>query len=263
MGLFSNQILSLFLVCLFSTNALCAEVNYLVIEDISRPFQITENNQSKGGIVSDIIDEVFKDPEYTIIRHVLPLKRLYKLVESGEIKNWIAYDAKAWNSLSQWGNFVDEPLFPVNHAYLTCQKNAPLKISSSKDIETHNLAVIRNFNYPELIQLQKTGKLNLTSVDSYQQGISLAGLNRVDGFVEMELRLRFNLQQEQLNKPCFQFINMSQVISDYAIYLTIDNNNNLLNRFAKQRIKKLKEIGFIDDVLDRYTQRKLVSSTAN
>jgi polar amino acid transport system substrate-binding protein len=262
-SLLNNQLSSLILACLFSTTAWCDEINYLVVEDISKPFQITENNESKGGIVSDIIDEIFKDSEHTITSHVLPLKRLYKLVKSGEIKNWIAYDAKVWNALSQWGNFVEEPLFSVNHTYLTCQQNAPIKITSSKDIETRNLAIIKNFDYPELTQLQQTGKLNLTSVEGYQQGIKLAGLNRIDGFVEMELRLRFNIQQEQLNKPCFRFINMSQVIPEYSIYLTIDKNNNTLNNFAEQRIKELKEAGTINSILDRYTQTKLLSSSDN
>lgn len=263
MSTLSHQTSSLLLACLFSINVWCEEINYLVVEDISEPFQITENNESKGGIVSDIIDEIFKGSQYSITRHVLPLKRLYKLVESGEVTNWIAYDAKVWNALSQWGNFVDEPLFPVNHTYLTCQQDAPVQISSSKDIETHNVAIIKNFDYPELTQLQQAGKLSLTSVDGYQQGINLAGLNRIDGFIEMELRLRFNIQQEQLNKPCFQFIDMSQVIPEYSIYLTIDKNNNVLNSFAKQRIKKLKEAGAIDSILDSYTQTKRLSSVIN
>lgn len=254
-SLLNNQISSFFLICLFSADIWCDEINYLIVEDISEPFQITEQNKSKGGIVSDIIDEAFKDSPHTIIQHILPLKRLHKLVKSGEIKNWMAYDAKAWNSLSPWGAFVDEPLFSVNHTYLTCQENAPRKITSSKDIESRHLAVIKNFVYPELTQLQQTGKLNLKTVDTYLQGINLVGLNRIDGFVEMELRVRFNIQQKQLNKPCFQFINMSQIVPEYSIFLTIDKHNKTINHFAKQRIKELKQAGTIDVILDRYTQK--------
>lgn len=258
MNLLTNRTVVCVLACLFSANACSEVVNYLVVEDISKPFQITENNVSKGGIVSDIVDEIFKDSKYTIKRHILPLKRLYKVIESGEMTNWIAYDAKAWNSLSQWGTFIDEPLFPVNHAYLTCQKNGPTKITSTKDIETHNLAIIRNFDYPELNKLEKAGKLSLSPVDDYQQGISLAGLNRVDGFIEMELRLRFSIQQEKLNKPCFQFIDMSKVIPEYSIYLSIDKNNvSGLSEFALQRINKLKKTHSIDDILHRYTKQSL------
>ncbi len=239
---------------ILSGNTIAEEITYLIVEDISKPFQITDDGISKGGIISDIIDEIFKDSEYTVKHHVLPVKRLYKVVESEEINNWITYDAKAWNSLSRWGDFIDIPLFSVNHTYLTCQKDTHKKITSRKDIEGQNLAVIKDFDYPELNQLKDRGQLHLTPVTNYQQGISLTGLNRVDGFVEMELRLRFTIKQESLGKPCFQFIDMSKIIPVYPIYLTTGKHNKSgINEFAAKRINELKESGTIDAILSRYT----------
>lgn len=230
------------------------QVHYMVVEEISRPFQITDNNTSKGGIVSDIVDEIFKDSDYTLKYHILPLKRLYKMIERGEVKNWIAYDAKVWNALSEWGDFVDVPLFTVKHAYLTCEAGSPMQINSSSDIRAHNVAIIHGFDYPELSQLQKQGGIQLQTVKSYQQGINLVGLNRVNGFVEMELRLRYNMQKESLGKPCFQFVDMSQIIPAFSIYLSIDkHSNNGLYQFTEQRIKALKNAGKVDTVLSRYS----------
>ncbi len=254
MNLSRVSILFIVLGWLCYTSAWSDQVNYMVVEEISRPFQITDNSNSKGGIVSDLVDEIFKDSNYTLKYHVLPLKRLYKMIESGEIKNWIAYDAKVWNALSEWGDFVDVPLFSVKHAYLTCQPGPPMQINSANDIRAHNVAIINGFDYPELTRLQKQGDIQLQTVKSYQQGINLAGLNRVDGFVEMELRLRYNMQKESLGKPCFQFIDMSRIIPTYSIYLSIDKrNNNGLNQFTEQRIKALKKAGTVDSVLRRYS----------
>ena len=241
-----------------SSQAFSDEINYLIVEDITRPFQVTDKDLSKGGIISDIIDEIFKGSEHTVKHQVLPLKRLYNMIESRAVTNWIAYDAKVWNSLSKWGDFVDEPLFSVNHAYLTCQKNSFKQIHSAEDIKTHTIAVIKDFNYPELAPLQQDKTIQLQPVKSYKQGINLAGLNRVDGFVEMELRLRFNIQQESQGKPCFRFIDMSEIIPEYSIFLSLDKyGQSGLNTFVKKRIKALKKAGVIETILERYTQTEL------
>ena len=253
-------LLSLFL----SSEAYSDQINYLIVEEIARPFQITGDSISKGGIISDIIDEVFKGSEHTVKHHVLPLKRIYKLLESKEITDWVAYDARAWNSLSKWGDFVEEPLFSVNHAYLTCQQNMTSQIKSAENIKSHNIAIIENFRYPELSLLQENKTIQLHPVKNYQQGINLARLNRVDGFVEMELRLRYNLQQEAVSKPCFRFVDMSQIIPAYPIYLSYDNQSKKgIKEFVNKRIKELKKTGVIDSIVNFYTRVEKTSFVKN
>lgn len=254
------MILSLLTLCASSNKVFSEEVNYLIVEDLSVPFQVTHQGESKGGIITDIVNEIFNSSSYTVKHHVLPLNRLYKMIESGELKNWIAYDAKAWNSLSQWGEFVSEPLFSVNHTYLTCKENSPTKINSSNEIYNKNIAIIRGFIHPELNALQKSNQLNLVPVDNYSQGINLATLNRVDGFVEMELRIRFNMKQESLNHSCLQFIDMGHIIPTYPIYLSTDKNNTSdLNSFVKNRVKALKSTKQINQIMSQYTKNKIGS----
>lgn len=253
--------LSVLILCTYIAQVSGEEVNYLIVEDISMPFQVTHEGESNGGIISDIVDEVFSGSPHTVKYHVLPLNRLYKMVESGELKNWIAYDAKVWNSLNQWGDFVPEPLFSVNHTYLTCREDAPTQINSASEINNQNIAIIKNFDYPELSKLQKDNQLNLTSVDGYSQGINLAALNRVDGFVEMELRIRFNIKRESINNPCLQFVDMSQIIPAYSIYFSTDKSNNTgINEYVNQKIKTLKKTGEINKLMERYTETKIGSA---
>ncbi|MFD2231258.1 substrate-binding periplasmic protein [Alkalimarinus sediminis] len=257
-------ILSSLILYASASQAFGEEVNYLIVEDLSVPFQVTEQGESKGGIITDIVDEVFKDSSYTVKHHVLPLNRLYKMIESRELQNWIAYDAKAWNSLSQWGEFVPEPLFSVNHTYLTCKENPPLHFESADDINNQKIATIRGFINPELSELEKNDKLSLVPVDEYLQGINLAALSRVDGFVEMELRIRFNMQRESINEPCLKFVDMSQIIPAYSIYFSTDKHNNTgLNQFVNNRIKTLKGTGKIDQMMGQYTQTKLGAVATN
>ena len=237
-----------------SNKAYSDQINYLIVDDIAKPFQITDEHISKGGIISDIIDEIFKDSEHTVKHQVLPLKRLYQLLDSKAVTNWIAYDARVWNSLSKWGNFVDEPLFSVNHTYLTCQKNMTPKIGSADNIKSHNIAIIENFRYPELTLLEESNVIQLHPVKNYRQGIDLASLNRVDGFVEMEMRLRYSIQQEIVSMPCFRFVDMSQIIPEYSIYLSYDKQDkNGVKEFVNMRIKALKKAGIIDSIINFYT----------
>ena len=232
----------------------CEEVNYLIVEEIAEPFQIASNGQSKGGVVSDIIDEVFKGSPYTVKHRSLPLNRLYTEVESGELKNWITYDAKVWGGLKQWRKLVNESLFPVTHTYLTCRSNSLIQINSVNDIKQQRIAIIKGFDYPELYELRKKSQLELVSVNNYAQGINLAALSRVDGFVEMDLRVRFTIKTASIDQPCLQFVDMSHIIPAYSIYLSTDKNNTSgINGFASKRLKELKENGFITEILKRYT----------
>ncbi|UZE96611.1 substrate-binding periplasmic protein [Alkalimarinus alittae] len=246
--------LFLLMACTYISNTFSEEVNYLIVEGKSPPFQITHEGKSNGGIITDIVKEVFNGSPYTVKYHVLPLNRLYKIVESGQLDNWIAYDAKAWNSLSQWGDFVSEPLFSVNHTYLTCKKNPPAQIKSVSELSHQNIAIIRDFIHPELNELEDSHLLNLVPVENYSQGINLAALNRVDGFVEMELRIRFNIKNELTNNSCFQFVYMGDIIPTYSIYFSTDKRNTDINTFVNKRIKALKKANEIDKIMSRYTQ---------
>lgn len=246
-----------------SSTAFSEEVNYLIVEGLSEPFQLTQDGKSKGGIISDIVDKVFENSPYTVKHHSFPVNRLYKMIESGEITNWIAYDAKVWNSLSEWGDFVDEPLFPVTHTYLTCNPSAPEQIDSANDINNHYIAVLKNFNYPELDELRGKEQLNLIPVSDYNQGINLTMLNRVDAFVEMDLRVRFKLKTTSIDKPCLQFVDISHIIPAYSIYLSTDKNNKSgVNEYAAKRIKELKQSGAIQKTLSRYISIDNPMSTA-
>lgn len=241
---------------LFSLSCLVnsEEINYLIVEDIAEPFQIANDGQSKGGIVSEIVDEIFAGSSYTVKHRALPLNRLYTVIESKDLKNWIIYDAKVWNVLKQWRQLVDEPLFPVSHSYLTCRNTPSTQINSVNDIKQQRIAVIKGFDYPELSELSKKSQLELISVSNYVQGINLAALSRVDGFVEMDLRMRFTIKTASINHPCLQFVDMSPIIPAYSIYLSTDKNDaSGVNGFAKKRIKELKKSGFITEVLKRYT----------
>ncbi len=227
-------------------------LNYLVVDELSRPFQVTEKSESKGGIVSDIVNEIFQQSPYQINTKVLPIKRLYKQLADHADGLWIAYDAKVWNSLIKWGNFIEEPLFSVSHSFMTCM-NTPQKITSNADINGMRVAVLKNFDYPEMEALAKQNRITLEPVSGYGPGINLSKLKRVSGFVEMDIRLRYNVRALNDEANCLRYINMDKIIAPYDIYLSVAKSAPPeLSKFIKQRIQEMKAKGEIKAILKRY-----------
>lgn len=227
-------------------------LHYFIVDSVSRPFQITEDNQSKGGIVSDIISEVFANSEYQVEHDILPLKRIYLQMAEHKYKNWIAYDSPAWNSLAENGEMIQEPLFEVTHSYLTCHPQPEL-IQSAEDIANKSIAIIKNFDYPQLSPLAEEGKLNLIPVEGYKTGLQLVKANHVDAFVEMTLRLKYNQAKEHIAAPCMRYVDFSALIPAYTINLSLSKTSSPeLKKFVNDRVLSLKRSGRINEIVNSY-----------
>jgi polar amino acid transport system substrate-binding protein len=223
-----------------------------VVENIASPFQLTRQSLSQGGIITDIVHEIFQGDEYQLEARVFPIKRLYKTLEDGLEGNWISYDAKAWNSLSRWGNLIDLPLFQVKHSLLTCE-SAPKAIHSDDDLKSLNIAVLKNFRYPEMETLANQHRLTLYPVSDYTSGFQLVRLKRISGFVEMDIRLRYHLLAFKPKAKCLHLINMDKIIAPYNIYLSLSKSASpQLIAFIKNRLEVMKAKGRIKAIIHQY-----------
>ncbi len=241
----------LFLTCCI-VNCQAQQIDYLVVENLAQPFQINDRHISNGGIISDIVDLIFADSHYDVVHKVFPVKRITRMVETKKVKNWITYDAKVWNAMSEWGNFVEEPLFSVNHTYLTCY-HQPEQINNGKDLKGMDINILEGFDYPELNALKQKELIKLFPVRSYLRAFNLVELKRISAFVEMEFRIRFHLLRNQINSGCFRFVDMSKIIPAYNIFLTIDKNSDKkLKNFVESRLRELKKAGELERIYNHY-----------
>ncbi|ABC30584.1 conserved hypothetical protein [Hahella chejuensis KCTC 2396] len=234
------------------------EINYYIVEDLASPFQIASEGVSNGGLITDLVEIIFRDTPLRVVPKPLPVNRLHRIIRENTQSVWLSYDAKVWNSLADVGDFVEEPLFTVNHALLTCH-DQPRSIETEADLFGMTLAILDNFSYPELRLLEERGSLTLTSVEKYEQGFRLAAARRVDGFVEMEIRLRYNLTQEnETSSDCYQFLNMDAVIPPYEIYLSLSKQASPeLRNMVTQRVRQLKTSEDYRQVFTRYMDRRI------
>ncbi|WP_097460740.1 substrate-binding periplasmic protein [Mangrovitalea sediminis] len=233
-------------------------INYLVVQSRSEPFQVANAGKSAGGIITDIVQAVFAGSAYDLRVRVLPVNRLIFTVNKGVFNNWVAYDAKPWPHLKRRELLINEPLFRVHHVALTCRRDFP-KLSSLRDLAGLQLAVLKHFDYLGLDKARQAGLVREVGVSDYESGIRMAALGRVDGFVEMDIRLRYHLKHWKGQRPtCLHRVDFSAIIPDYDIYLAVDRNMPSEDRrFISERLSVLKANGTIDRIVERYLgQRK-------
>jgi polar amino acid transport system substrate-binding protein len=226
-------------------------VHYYVVESNAAPFQITENGQSAGGIITQIAESLFSKLEVPLTTHVAPSKRIEVLLTAEHSRDWVAYDAKVWDSLSN-GELIDVPLFDVHHALLHC--NPSLK--EPADLAKMHIAILKGFRYPELSAMSLDGTLSLLETRDYAQAIKLVKLARVSGFVEMDVRLDYQLQKLSDKKHCLRLSDLSNVIDPYSIYLAVNASmDSTLKQKIKDQLILMRKDGSLSKVWSQFSNR--------
>lgn len=224
------------------------ELHYYVVEDLAKPFQIEDKNLSQRGFITDVVSKIATELNLTLSTHIAPSQRVEKLLAEETFDNWIAYDSPAWNSIVL-GTPLSQPLLQVTHSMAHCDNPlTPAHILKGKTV-----AILKQFRYPGLSKLEARGEIELRKVKTYDQGFELLDLGRVDGFAEMDTRLRYYLQSERPNAKCAQITSISSVEPPYPLYLVVNKHMNKDIRNAiNEAFLNLIQDGFVDRTLASY-----------
>ncbi|EID4425010.1 ABC transporter substrate-binding protein [Vibrio vulnificus] len=103
---------------IFSAFALAQEVNYYVIANQARPFQIEQDGHDQQGIVTDIVRAIFSNSEHTLRFHTYPFNRMISILENGGEPNWITYGSPGWGKV-QAENLSEEAIYTVKHTLVS------------------------------------------------------------------------------------------------------------------------------------------------
>lgn len=256
-GLFGSLLLDRSLLALGLSAMVCAvnaqeRIHYLVLDERAEPFQITREGQSRGGLITEIVDAVFAGTVHSVDARVYPYMRMRKEIEQGHVPNWITYDAKAWHALHPWGEIIDVPLFETRHVLLSCKDAFP-DIDRIDVMHGRQVVLMRDFDYPGLEALIDAGQLHALPTETYAAGLQLVRLGRVDGFIEMDMRLRYHRALNGFSDTCFRTIDARVLIPDYAIYLVVDRNMpDTLKAEIRARLQRLQDEGVLEALHARY-----------
>lgn len=225
-------------------------LNYYIVDGLSAPFQISDKNASQKGYISDIVEELARSLNIELVNHVVPSPRIEKLLKDETVTDWIVFDSPAWNSIPA-GIPLKTPVLTVTHSVIHCDHQHDF----IDQLAGHNFAILKHFRYPGLSKLAEEGKLELTPVRSYQQGFELVDLGRVDGFIEMDTRLRYNLANNPVPVSCKLVNGIGEIVPAYDLILVVSKSiSENLRSQLDEALLKLKQSGFFDHTLENYTQ---------
>lgn len=243
-----------FCLCVWSvsTETYSNEVNYYVIAEQARPFQIETNGQNHEGIITDIVQTIFANSEHTVKYHTYPFNRMISLLEAGGEPNWITYGSPTWGKV-QAKNLSEVPIYTVKHTLVTSTLQ-PFSFNDIEDIKGKGLVLLMGFDYPQLNPYLSQDYVEEIRVKNYQAAFRV--VNRTPGdtaFVEMESRVNYNIKQLGLDPNLFLLQPFDAVIPNYNIYLAFSPEMEpAIQQFINQRLKEIKQSGELTSIIEKY-----------
>ena len=238
--------------CLTSfTFATSAEtLDYYVVEALTEPFQISDANAKQKGFITDVVEALTEELDIELVTHVAPSPRIELLLEDENKNNWIAYDSPAWNSIPR-GIQLTTPLLKVTHSAVHCGH----RHSFEGHMQGHSFAVLKHFRYPGLSRLAKEGSIELVPVKNYEQGFNLVDLKRVDGFIEMDTRLKYKLASTSPSPRCREISSVGDVEPAYDLVLVVSQEMATQKRAQhNEALQRLAKNGLLEELLTKYTK---------
>ncbi|WDE07756.1 transporter substrate-binding domain-containing protein [Thalassomonas viridans] len=252
MGIQTVALVFMSLFWLAGTKGHAETINYVVIDNQAKPFQIEENSQNHSGIITDIINEIFKGSPYEVRFHTLPFNRMMKMLSTGKIKNWITYGSPSWGGV-QAEHLSRLPVYHVEHKLVTNPSYAG-EVKAVEDLFGKTLILLHGFDYPGLEPYLKAQTIKEIRVKNHDSAFRLLKrLSDKAGFVEMSLRIEYNLKMTKRDPGMFLQKNFSTVISDYDIHLAMDPDMEFAyDGYVNDRLAALTKDGTLKRIVDSY-----------
>ncbi|KGJ96872.1 substrate-binding periplasmic protein [Colwellia psychrerythraea] len=246
------KIASLILLFIATSSKAATEINYMVIQDQAQPFQNHQNKKHHTGIITDIVKEIFSSPEYELKIHTLPFNRMISMLEKGDIENWITFGSPNWPGV-QSANLSKLPVFNVQHSLLTSTQQ-DFDINSAEDLFGKTVILLHGFNYPGLEEHIAEKRIKAISVKNYKSAFKVVNrLKDKAGFVEMDVRIKYNLKKEELATKDYNLHNFSKVIENYDLHLAMSPKfDKELQRHLEESLDKLYQTGNLEKIIEAY-----------
>ncbi len=227
-----------------------ATVHYMAMLDQGAPFQIEVAGQPSSGIITDIVDEIFRGSAHRLEIHRLPVSRMHREIASGRYHNWIRYSAPTWGGANS--NLSDDPILVAENV-LVMARDARMPVTQLEDLFGQQLILVYGFSYPELKPYIDQGRIGVTWVKGYSQSYTALLEGRGIALSDIRVRMRYNLCRLGLERERYAALDFSQVMPDYRIHLNMDPEMDPdVQAFINTRLHELRENGFVDAVIRRY-----------
>lgn len=248
---------SSFMLSLYAAQAPAETIDYLVIQKQNEPMQIVTNDSYHSGIITDVVAEIFKDSEHSVVIHAMPFKAMQPAIDAGKVHNWLTVGSKNW-SPPQNINLTKKSIL-TEKSILLLSKKSNFSYRNIESLFDKTLVLIVGFDYPGLDTYLANQQIHHVRLVNYKRVfMELLSSNRFAGFVETDVRARYQLntahqQGMRVSAQDFNRIDFSDVVAPYDIYFASDPNMSpALKNFIDSRIERLHKDGTIEEIISRY-----------
>lgn len=253
---------ALLLLGAISSVTLAHSVTYMVLQGTARPLQIEEpNDPLKGGLITEVIVEMFKDAPYKLEILHAPWNRLDRELQAG-LSNWIVYgshvyeDGKRLEAGSLPKSKTLEEAITSIRSTLVSPKSSGFVFNELEDLFGKPLILIFTFDYPgldEYLQSKVGGPILDQRAQNPEQALQMLVRGRGVGFVEEEIRVRYNMKDFGYDAEDFNFYDFSSVWGSFDLTFQFDENMpEEVVDFMNQRLREMKESGVLDAIVNQY-----------
>lgn len=235
------------------------KISYLILGGTVEPLMITKpGDPMDGGIITEIIELIFKNSGYEIVPKVMPWKRLVEELRNGE--DWINYGYPVGNEPDIPLEFSTMPVMAFNHVAITLKSNH-FNIDNISDVENRVAILVENFHYPGLdLHLDKplvgTGGGPIKTVRAFTPKGTLQMLQHKRGDVVFgfQARMLYNLEQSDLTLDDVRFQDASWIIPSQPLYLTMSPElPPEVKSLVNSGLNRLTADGTLKRILRKYT----------
>ncbi len=227
------------------------DIHYMVIEKQARPLQIEDYNQNHRGIITDIVKKVLAN-NHKLKIHTKPFNAMVQELEGGRYQNWLWYGTPAWKGI-QSANLSKIPLLTVSHQLVTAKEHQ-LDFNQLEDLYGKTAILLSGFDYPGLEEHLGPNKIKALWVKNYKLAFKMLNrLKKIAFFVEMDLRINYNLKKLNLSTASFNRQSFAQVIPDFTLFLAYSPNiDPSLYTEIESGVEQLKKSGTLAQIINQY-----------
>ena len=233
-------------------------VTYLILAETVEPIMIVrDGNPMAGGIMTELVELMFKDSDYIIEPLVIPWQRM-----AAEFKNrddWILHGFPESFGPDVPLEMSQRPIFPFNHVAVTLKDSGP-PVKTLSDLDNRKVILVENFQYPKLDDyLHSAASATVESNVGVLRAFTPAGALRMlrhkrgDVVIDWEARIIYNLASAGLAFGDIEIHDATEIVPTRNIHLAFSSRqSDKFRNFVNTRIEELTQTGQLYELVDRY-----------
>lgn len=225
------------LLFLYSTYCFSSETYTFLSSD----YNVIEPYVSKnGGIIPDILNEIFKD-KHSLKHKKYPTARVKEYFKRKDDLNFVSFGAKIWYSNRDYSHiaFTDKAIFQYYDVLVRLK-------GVKTDLNTGRIGKMRSWYHKTLLD-NGVPKESIIGISNVDQGIKMLKAKRIDGLIHNSVMMDYMLR----NSEEFDIIKFPKA-KNQKVYLIYNKKNKALGRILNTGLDRLIKENKLEQILSNY-----------